>query len=313
MSRDTYSFDPQDVRRASPRASYRRRQAPAVSEARNARSDGSCSDSSDLTVHERARVPLKPERLDSPRAYLDRDRTYLLRDSELRMLAEIGTFRVVRPQDLAKYAYSADHARMERDVRRLEHARLLSDTTVEISRKKTLRILTLTKEGHRILRKAGRLSENQSTYHGLAKPKEVEHDSALYLLYQKEAARIESAGGRMARVVLDYELKRQLNREFARHSDDISGSDEERERIAERHGLEVIDGRIPLPDLRIEYVNADLEPHHVDLDLVTRDYRPRQLSEKTRAGFSLYSPAEDAPRLRRILNDRDLTAEILSL
>jgi len=68
-----------------------------------------------------------------------------------------------------------------------------------------------------------------------------------------------------------------------------------------------------LPDLRIEYQNTDLEPRHIDLDLVTRDYRPREVSEKARAGFGLYSSTEDAPRLRRILNDRDLTATILSL
>lgn len=312
MSRDTYSYDPQEAREVSQRTSRQRRRTP-VSEERQARAEGSPSDSSELAARERPDVPLKPEPLDSPRAYSGRDRTYLLRDSELRALSEIGTFRVVRPQDLAKYAYGGDSARLERDIRRLKQARLLTDTTVEIPRKKTLRILTLTREGQRILGKSGRLSEDQATYHGLAKPKEVEHDAALYRLYQKEAARIESAGGRPVRVVLDYELKSELNRELGKLSEEDAGSIEERERIAERHGLAVIDGKIPLPDLRIEYVNKDLEPHHLDLDLVTRDYRPRQISEKAKGGFSLYSSAEDASRLRRILNDRDLTAEILSL
>ncbi|HET8925232.1 MAG TPA: hypothetical protein VFN26_19780 [Candidatus Acidoferrum sp.] len=267
---------------------------------------------SELAAREPRRPPLQPERLDSQRSYYDRDRTYLLRESELRSLAEIGTFRVVTPGDLAKYAYGGDAARMERDVRRLKQASLLTDKTIEISRKKTLRVLALTKQGHRLLRKTGRLPEEQTIYHGLVKPKEAEHDAALYHLYQKEAARIERAGGRPLRVVLDYELKRDLNRELVKVHGQEEG-DESRERIAERHGLQVIDGKIPLPDLRIEYANADLEPRHVDLDLVTRDYRPRQVSEKARAGFSLYSPTDDAPRLRRILNDRELIAEILSL
>ena len=312
MSRDPYSYNPQDAREASPRTPRQPRRA-RVSGERNTRTEGSSGDSSEFAVRERTNPPLKPEPLDSPRAYSDRARSYLLRDSELRLLSEVGTFRVVRPQDLAKYAYGGDRPRSERDVRHLKQAGLLTDQTVEVARKKTLRVLTLTSEGHRVLRKSGRISEDQSSYHGLAKPKEVDHDAALYRLYQKETARIESAGGRPLRVLLDYELKRELNRELAKVSEEQAGSDAERERIAERHGLHVIDGKIPLPDLRIEYVNAELEPRHVDLDMVTRDYRPRGVSEKARAGFSLYSPAEDAPRLRRILNDRDLTAEIFSL
>lgn len=311
MSRDTFSYDPQDARDAAPRNSSRRRQVPARDE-RNDRAEGVGSEASEVATRESRHPTLKPERLDSPRTYDDRDRTYLLRESELRSLAEIGTFRLVTPGDLAKYTYGGDAARMERDVRRLKQGSLLTDKTIEVSRKKTLRVLTLTEQGHRLLRKTGRLPDEQSTYHGLVKPKEAEHDAALYRLYQKEAARIERAGGHPVRVVLDYELKRDLNRELVTlHGQE--GNDESRERIAERHGLQVIDGKIPLPDLRIEYENAELEPRHIDLDLVTRDYRPRQVSEKTRAGFSLYSPTDDAPRLRRILNDRDITAEILSL
>jgi len=312
MSRDTYSYEPHEARDAATRTRPQHRQVP-VSEVRDAGAERSGGKSSDVAPRERGRIPLTPERLDSPSAYFDRDRTYLLRDSELRMLSEIATFRVIRPSDLAKYAYSGDSARMERDLRRLKHAHLLNDQTVEVPRKKMLRVLTLTKQGHRILRNSGQLSEQQVSYHGLAKPKEVEHDAALYRLYEKETARIESAGGRPVRVLLDYELKRDLNRELAKLAEDQPDVDQERKRIAERHGLEVIDGKIPIPDLRIEYVNADLEPRHVDLDLVTRDYRPRGVAEKARAGFALYSSAEDAPRLRRILHDRDLTAEILSL
>ncbi len=311
MSRDTYSYDPQAARDASPRSSSRRRQTLTRDE-RNERTEGSGSELSELAAREPSRAPLKPEQIDTPRAYSDRDRTYLLRESELRTLAEIGTFRVVTPGDLAKHAYGGDAPRMERDVRRLKQASLLTETTIEASRKKTLRVVTLTKHGDQLLRKTGRLPEDQSIYHGLLKPKEAEHDSALYRVYQKEAARIVRAGGRPVRVVLDYELKCDLNRELVRLPGQEDSADS-RERIAERHGLQVIDGKIPLPDIRIEYENADLEARHIDLDLVTRDYHPQEVSQKSRAGFSLYSPADDAPRLRRILNDRDLTAEILPL
>ena len=68
-----------------------------------------------------------------------------------------------------------------------------------------------------------------------------------------------------------------------------------------------------MPDLRIEYETAEMDRKHVDLELTTRNYRPRAMAEKAKAGFSLYAPREDASRLRRILDQREITAEILSL
>ena len=75
--------------------------------------------------------------------------------------------------------------------------------------------LALTKRGARLVRKSGRVPDEQAIYHGFAKPREAKHDADLYRLYQAEAKRIESAGGRPTRVVLDYELKRNLNRDLA--------------------------------------------------------------------------------------------------
>ncbi len=71
--------------------------------------------------------------------------------------------------------------------------------------------------------------------------------------------------------------------------------------------------KIPVPDLRIEYETRDGEMARVDLELATEHYRPGQLAEKVRAGFSLYASRSDADRLRRVLDQRELTAEILNL
>jgi hypothetical protein len=51
----------------------------------------------------------------------------------------------------------------------------------------------------------------------------------------------------------------------------------------------------------------------VDLELVTEHYRGRCLADKVRAGFSLYAQLGEGDRLRRVLDQRELTAEILSL
>ena len=68
-----------------------------------------------------------------------------------------------------------------------------------------------------------------------------------------------------------------------------------------------------MPDMRLEYEDAELMLQRVDLELATREYRPRSLAEKARAGFAIYGRAEDASRLRRILDERELTREILTL
>jgi len=227
-------------------------------------------------------------------------------------LKEIGKFRVIPVTDLAKYAYGGDREQMEKDIRGLARQSVLRDKTLEISQKKTLRVVTLTKAGHRLLTKTNQLPDNQPIYHGLVKPREVKHDADLYRLYQKEAARIERAGGRPVRVLLDYELKRNLNRDLALlgpEKDDPTA----RQRIAEKHALQVVNAKIPIPDMRVEYETRDLEMRHVDLELATRDYRPRAMAEKASAGFSLYGRSEDASRLRRILDEREITAGILNL
>jgi hypothetical protein len=114
------------------------------------------------------------------------------------------------------------------------------------------------------------------------------------------------------RVLLDYELKRDLNRDLANLGVEKDNQDE-KERIAELHGLRTVDGKIPVPDIRIEYETADLELRHKDLELATLHYRPQGLAEKAKAGFAIYSHSEDAPRLRRVLDNHDITGRILAL
>jgi hypothetical protein len=314
VSRDAFSRDPQDaldMRDTSTRRSSRQRRSsrPDAREIRHPAPEA--PDRRDRTDG-REQQSSRHERGDSPRAYYVRDRAYLLRNSEMHSIKEIGKFRVIVVSDLAKYAYGGNRERMDEDIRRLARHSLVSDKTVEISQKKTLRIVTLTKIGHRLLKNTNQLPDDQPIYHGLLKPREVRHDADLYRLYQKEATRIERGGGRPVRVLLDYELKRNLNRDLAQmgpEKDDPNA----KERIAEKHGLQVVNGKIPVPDLRVEYETPELELRHVDLELATRDYRPRAMAAKAAAGFSLYGRSEDASRLRRVLDEREITARILTL
>jgi len=52
----------------------------------------------------------------------------------------------------------------------------------------------------------------------------------------------------------DYELKRNLNRDLAllgQERDDPKA----KERIAQKHALRVVNAKIPIPDMRVEYEN----------------------------------------------------------
>jgi len=253
-----------------------------------------------------------PQAENSPRARHRRERTYFLRDSELTTLMEIGTFRVVAAEDFSQFSYAGDSDRMNRETRRLAHQGLAEEKTFYDERARTKRLLVLTKKGKRLVLKSGRLPEGQAIYHGFVKPREAKHDAALYRLYQREAERILQAGGKPLRVVLDYELMRRLHRDLAQLGE-TGRTREVREQVAEKHGLTVVGGKVQIPDLRLEYETADLARKHVDLELATRNYRPRALAQKVKAGFSLYAPREDVSKLRRVLDQAELTARILSL
>jgi hypothetical protein len=248
-----------------------------------------------------------PRFYDSPSLCRGRDRDYRLRRYEEHALADIGKFRVVATEDLAKYLYEGHSVELERDLRSLARQGLIQHKTFEGSDGSTRELLALTKAGYRLLRARHALPETQTAYYGFVKPKEASHDADIYRIYQKEGRRIARNGGRKFRVILDFELKRKLNRDFA------TFGKESQQEIAARHGLRVVNGKVPVPDLRIEYETPEGEMGRVDLELATEHYRPRQLAEKVRAGFSLYAPRSEADRLRRVLDQRELTAEILSL
>jgi hypothetical protein len=241
-----------------------------------------------------------------------RGRTYRLRNSETTTMVELGKFRAIAEEDLAEFAYSGYRERRRPDIENLMRQGLVEMKSIPHEEMGSRKLLTLTKNGHRFLADTQKAGKGQVLYHGFTKPRETNHDADLYRLYQKAAEKIAEQGGRNLRVVLDYEMKKRLYRDLAKLGPGRASS-EQKHLVAERHGLQVVRGKIPVPDIRIEYEAHDGERAHVDLELATSHYRGRNLAEKVRAGFSIYARAEDALKLRRVLDQRELTAEILSL
>src|SRR3984957_4801749 len=246
------------------------------------------------------------------KAYEFRGRTYIVRSSEIGTLAELGKFRAVATEDLQEFCYHGEKDRMRADAANLIRQGLVAEKSIPHSDTSPRRLLTLTKKGHQFLRSTGTVPHNQAIHYGFTKPREAHHDADLYRLYHKAAEKIDREGGNNPRVALDFELKKRVFRDLAKLSPEKRSTESKRE-IAEKHGLQLIRGKIPLPDLRIEYEDREGNMARVDLELATEHYRGSNLAEKVSAGFSLYARAQNAPGLRRVLDQKELTAEILSL
>jgi DNA-binding HxlR family transcriptional regulator len=233
---------------------------------------------------------------------------------EERVLWEAGRFRTVAVSDLARQHYAGDYSRLERDLKHLTKLRLAERHTAPTDgRGRTLSVVTLTKAGKKLLSVTDRIgsSSSQAIYTGLVKPRELTHDAAIYRMYLAEAARIEANGGRVQRVVLDYELKQKVYSPLAKAHDLAPFARAERQQeVADENQLPVVDGRIALPDLRVEYETPEGEPRHIDLELATRNYRAAHIQTKAAAGFKVYADTNSGP-LSRVFDNHNLIVELL--
>lgn len=228
---------------------------------------------------------------------------------------DIGRFRTVAVEDLSKQRYTGNAGQMRQDLRSLVAQGLVQRRTVWLGPKKgTLAVLVLSKQGKEILEREGKPAAGQAVYSGFVKPAEVAHDAAIYRMFEAERRQIEKAGGHIRRVVLDYELKRKVYSPLAKaRALPLLEFAQRKAEVARENSLTVIDGKIPLPDLRIEYQAAGGAMAHVDLELATHHYHGAHLETKAEAGFKMYAPDGSAGALRSALEEREITAEILSL
>ena len=288
-------------------------QAPARDDDKAHAQNAERKDSSKLPEAQERRERLIPER-QREIGRIGR-RTYNLSQSERETLADIGRFRVIRLDDLALYRYSGRAPELTRDLRKINRQALVEKKTVWTGRnREQVTFVALTKAGKAYLKRADDGIPQQAIYAGFVKPAELRHDAAIYPMFHKEAARIASEGGRVGRVILDYELKKKAYSPLAKAKalppDQYAKRQAE---IAQANGLKVVNGHIALPDLRIEYITREGTAASVDLELATESYHGSHAAEKAGAGFKIYAASQTAARLSAALEEREITAEILSL
>jgi DNA-binding MarR family transcriptional regulator len=224
-----------------------------------------------------------------------RERSHAIDGTDSRLLATVGAFRVVAERDLEH-----GHARPASVHEHLKHleAEGLLQRTQSGPRD---RVVSLTTQGrelldtHRHERDTDYHTGRQAFYAGVRKPRELSHDSQVYRAYAHAEARLRDAGGRVRRVVLDYELKRDYqqflqarNRGRRDHDGRPDREPEEIRLWAREHELPYFDERVHFPDLRIEYDDTDGRSRHQDVEITTGHYRGAHAAAAARSGFTRY-------------------------
>lgn len=243
-------------------------------------------------------------------------------------LREIGRFRTVASEDFARIQYRGDRGAWRQDFARLSAQKLVEQRSVVVAthskttgrKVKPLSVVVLTKQGKQLLRRSdpATKSAGQALYAGFVKPREIAHDVAIYRMFQAEEASIQKEGGRVKRIVLDFELKKRVYSPLAKSRDlPAVAYARKQAQVAEENGLRVVEGKIRFPDLRIEYETATGEATRVDLELATEHYRGDHMASKDKAGFKIYAENASYPRFggsngRSRPSDEDHLIEIFS-
>lgn len=266
---------------------------------------------------DRDRIPIdrelpEPDPRDAVRV---RDQVYRLRQSEIDALQTIGTFRVVDELDLERFAYAGDSVRKREDLRSLRAQGLVEQRSFESDGGGRLSVVTLTEKGRATAEQFRDADSEQEIHSGFVKPKEIDHDAALYRMFEAEAAKLRAEGNKIRRVELDFEIKSKLNHDLSKAAEQGPEAFEQQQReIARSHGLTVVQGRVQVPDVRIEYETAYGMTGRVSLELTTGHYKQAQIAAKASAGFTLYSLGGDSSSGGSPVRDeREITAGILSI
>lgn len=254
-----------------------------------------------------------------------------LRPEEKQLLREAGRFRVVRTADLRESLYHGKARPLENDLKYLRDKGLIETQHVNLRRDgrrraiERVEVVTLTKAGRSLLIKDGDLPKDQKVYAGLVKPREVEHDSQIYRAYQKEAERIEQSGGTNLRVRLDFEIKADVQKAIYRErkADPSRDMAEIKKEVAAQHELPFVNGKIQIPDARIDYdlprdpandIDQGSRSGHQDIEVLTAAYHAGHLRSKAQAGLRNYASSADRSSLTaKIEDDSHLMENILDL
>ena len=132
-----------------------------------------------------------------------------------RAVADVGMYRNVAYRDVADAHFEGHPYAARRAVDQMIQAGHVREHTVKGPQGGNYKVLTLTERGveraERVARDQG-LDSQQKAWSGLVKPRELQHDVAVFRAARIEQMKLLEQGATIKRVRIDAELKREIGR-----------------------------------------------------------------------------------------------------
>ena len=219
------------------------------------------------------------------------------------MVRDVGAFRAVALRDLVKRQFDGHPHVARQGIGLAERRGLVERRKARGPKGGEFTVVVATPAGaaraEELWREAGRT--DQRAFYGAVKPAEMGHDVAVYRAVGAAEARIEASGGRVTRVRIDAELKALVaaRSEQARRTGGREAADAERLRAAAALGLPVEGGKVLVPDVQVEYVDAAGRNRRCNVEVASEHYRGQAIRAKAKAGFALYASSRRAASVVR--------------
>ena len=218
-------------------------------------------------------------------------------------LEDLAIYRSVSFRDLSDAQFGGNDFAARRGLSQLQEAGLIVRGKGWGPRGRPFLILAATASGVRAAARRG--PADQRRWHGLVKPSEAHHDTAVYRAAREKIAELVEEGFTVRRIRIDAELKSELAKaaERARAEGGPEAARIAQHRVARELGLPVSDGKVHVPDVQIEFerpAEADgPEPGRANIEVVTASYKDRAIRAKAAMGFHLSASGSAALRKMR--------------
>ena len=210
-----------------------------------------------------------------------------------RAIADVGMYRNVAYSDVVHAHFGGNPYAARRAVDQMVRSGQAQEHTVKGPQDGSYKVLTLTERGVEraqcVARDQG-LDPKQKAWSGLVKPRELQHDLAVFRAASIEQQKLLEQGATIKRVRIDAELKREIASatESARARGGKEAADAARVEAAEALGLPVKDGRVEYPDAQLEYLDVEGRGGRVNVEVATEHYSAKSIAAKAAAGFAVH-------------------------
>ena len=214
------------------------------------------------------------------------------------VVCDVGTFRVVAQTDLVSRQFDGHPFAARQGIAQAEQRGWIVRQPAPGPTGRPYTVIVATPAGAAraavLWARAGRA--DQRVFSGAVKAADVGHEVAVYRAAGAAQARIEAAGGRVARIRIDAELKGQIaaRTERARQVAGRAAAVAAQRRAAAELHLPVEHGKVLFPDAQIEYVNVEGLAGRCNVEVASEHYGCGAIRAKAAAGFQMYAAAGQA-------------------